>query len=205
MLRLALPRGRLFAETVELLLSRGVLNEKLEEGRKLFIKTGSLEVMLVKPSDVPVYVEGGVADLGVCGMDVLLERKPSVYRLLDLGLGYCKVVVAGRPESLTRYPNLSHLKVATKYPRLAREFFTKRGVKAEVYYLSGSVELAPLVGLAEFILDLVQTGRTLKENGLVIVEEVAESTAWLIANKDSFRTKNAAVLELVRKLKGDGP
>jgi len=197
MLKLALPKGRLFKETVSLLKEKGVLPEEVEEGRKLVL---DLTLLLVKPSDVPVYIERGVADLGVCGMDVLMERKPDLYRLLDLGVGYCRIAVAGKPESAERYGRLTHLRVATKYPTIAKEFFTKKGVKAEIYYLSGSVELAPLVGLAEFILDLVQTGRTLRENGLVVMEEVGESTAWLVANKDSYRTKNSAILSVAEKL-----
>ncbi len=200
MLSVALPKGRLFGETVELFLKSGIIEEKLEEGRKLVLEVGELRFFLVKPFDVPVYVENGVADLGVCGYDVFLERKPEVYRLLDLGIGFCKIVVAGKPESAERYSQLTRITVATKYPRIAYEFFKKKGVKAEVYYLNGSVELAPLVGLSEFILDLVQTGRTLRENGLVVMEEVERSTAWLLANRDSFRIKNEAINEFLSRL-----
>ncbi|NPA32629.1 MAG: ATP phosphoribosyltransferase [Aquificae bacterium] len=201
MLKLALPKGRLFEESVELLKRSGIINEPLREGRKLIVEQGNITFYLVKPSDVPVYVEGGVADVGICGYDVYLEKKPDVYKLLDLGIGFCRLAVAGKPESEERYFTSSHITVATKYPNIAKEFFRKKGVKADIYYLSGSVELAPLVGLSEFILDLVQTGRTLKENGLILIEEITHSTAWLIANKDSFRAKNEEHLSFLKRLK----
>ncbi len=200
MIRLALPRGRLLKETVELLFSKGILKERVEEGRRLTLRVGEFEVLLVKPFDVPVYVEKGIADLGVCGMDVLMELRPEVYRLLDLGIGACRISVAGKPESRELYSRASYLRVATKYPRITEEFFRSKGVKVEVLTLSGSVEIAPLVGLSDFIVDLVQTGRTLKENGLVEIEEVARSTAWLICNRASFRNKREGVLRIVKKI-----
>ncbi|WP_461832522.1 ATP phosphoribosyltransferase [Aquifex sp.] len=200
MLKIALPKGRLFEESVNLLLEKGIIEKKLKEGRKLILEENGYTFYLVKPSDVPVYVERGVADLGICGYDVYLERKPNVYRLVNLGIGYCKIAIAGKPESEERYFSSTRISVATKYPNIAYDFFKKRGIKAEIYYLSGSVELAPLVGLSEFILDLVQTGRTLKENGLIVIEEVGESTAWLISNKDSYRVKNRDVLNFLKKV-----
>ncbi|RUM27903.1 MAG: ATP phosphoribosyltransferase [Aquifex sp.] len=203
MIKVALPKGRLFEETVQLLLSKGIIEKKIEEGRKLVLEEGGITFFLVKPSDVPVYVESGVSDLGVCGYDVYLEKRPDVYRLLDLGIGFCRIVVAGKPESEEKYFSSTHISVATKYPNIAYEFFKKKGVKADIYYLNGSVELAPLVGLSDFILDLVQTGRTLKENGLVVIEEVEKSTAWLIANKDSFRIKNEKIMEFLSQLMQD--
>jgi len=201
MIKIALPKGRLFEESVELLLKRGIIKEPLKEGRKLVIEKDGFTFFLVKPFDVPVYVESGVADAGICGYDVFLERKPKVYRVLDLGIGFCKIAIAGKPESEEKYFNSTHITLATKYPNVAYEFFKSKGIKATIYHLNGSVELAPLVGLAEFILDLVQTGKTLKENGLVIIEEVTTSTAWFIVNKESFRIKNDTILELIQKLK----
>ncbi len=200
MIRIALPRGRLLRETVELLLSRGVLKERVEEGRRLTIRVGDAEIYLVKPFDVPVYVERGVADLGVCGMDVLLELKPSVYRLLDLGIGVCRISVAGRPEAVELYRRSSHLRVATKYPNISKDFFRSKGVEIDLLTLNGSVELAPVLGLSDLIVDLVQTGRTLKENGLVEIEEIARSTAWLICNRASLRNRREEVLEVMEKL-----
>ena len=200
MISIAIPKGRLFKESVDLLLSKGVLKERIEEGRKLTIETDKLTIFLVKPFDVPVYVENGVADLGVCGYDVFLERKPEVYRFLDLGIGACRISVAGKPEKEELYFNSSHLRVATKYENIARDFFSQKGVRVEIIYLNGSVELAPLIGLADFILDLVQTGRTLKENGLVEIDQVGSSTAWLIGNRASFRNKREDILKVLNSL-----
>ncbi|MEN3028661.1 MAG: ATP phosphoribosyltransferase [Aquificaceae bacterium] len=199
MLRIALPKGRLFEETLELFLRKGIIDERFEEGRKLSVKVGGFEFLLVKPSDVPVYVENGVADMGVVGRDVLLERKPDLYVLCDLGVGYCSIVVAGKEESRERYYRSSYLKVATKYPRITQDFFLQKGVRCKVVSLSGSVELAPLIGLADYIVDLVQTGRTLKENNLVVIEEIATSTAMLVCNRASYRNMKEEVLELVKK------
>lgn len=201
-LKIALPKGRLFEESVDLLISKGILKERIEEGRRLILEVNGLKLFLVKPFDVPVYVESGAADLGFCGYDVYLERKPEVYRILDLGIGKCRISVAGKPESLERYGTCSFIKVATKYPRIAKYFFSKKGIKAQVVELSGSVELAPLVGVAEFIVDLVQTGRTLRENGLVEIEKIDDSSAWLICNRASFRNKKEEILEFIRSLEG---
>ncbi len=200
MVRVALPKGRLFEESVELLYSKGILEEKVKEGRKLTVELGQITLLLVKPFDVPVYVENGVADLGICGLDVYLERRPDVYRFLDLGIGACRISVAGKPESEEKYFSCSYLKVATKYSNVAKEFFARRGVKAKIINLSGSVELAPLLGLSDFIVDLVQTGRTLKENGLVEIEEIRRSTAWLIGNRASYRNKREEILSVIERL-----
>ena len=205
MISLALPKGRLFEESVELLLSRGLIEERVEEGRKLTIETGNLRLLLVKPFDVPVYVENGAADLGICGYDVYLERQPDVYRFLDLGIGECRISVAGRPESREKYERCSHIRVATKYVNIARDFFSKKGVKAEILNLSGSVELSPLLGLSDFILDLVQTGRTLRENGLIELEVIERSTAWLIGNRASFRNKREEIISILERLSSPAP
>lgn len=197
MIRIALPKGRLFEESVKLFHSRGLFPETIKEGRRLTLEVGDFTVFLVKPFDVPVYVENGVADIGVCGYDVYLERKPEVYRFIDLGIGACRISVAGKLESKEKFFTCSRLRVATKYVRIAQEFFAKKGIKAEVISLSGSVELAPLIGLSDFIVDLVQTGRTLKENGLIEIEEIEKSTAWLIGNRASFRNKREEVLKVI--------
>ncbi|MFN7064970.1 MAG: ATP phosphoribosyltransferase [Aquificaceae bacterium] len=197
MLRIALPKGRLFEETVELLLKKGIIGEGLEEGRRLSVRVGDFEFLLVKPFDVPVYVENGVADLGVVGKDVLLERRPDLYVLCDLGVGFCRIVVAGKEESRERYMKSSYLKVATKYPRITQEFFSEKGVRCKVIPLNGSVELSPLIGLSDFIVDLVQTGRTLRENNLVVLEEITSSTAMLVCNRASYRNMRAEILKFV--------
>ncbi|ADC89083.1 ATP phosphoribosyltransferase [Thermocrinis albus DSM 14484] len=200
MLRIALPRGRLFEETLQFFLKLGILKEPLEEGRKLSVRQGDKEYILVKPFDVPVYVENGVADLGVVGYDVLAESETQVYLLWDLGIGFCRMVVAGREEDREKYEKGSFLKVATKYPRIARRFFSERGIRSSIIPLSGSVELAPLLGLADVIVDLVQTGRTLKENHLVVFEEIMPSTAKLVCNRASYRNKREEILNLLNIL-----
>ncbi|NPB05049.1 MAG: ATP phosphoribosyltransferase [Aquificae bacterium] len=199
-LTLALPKGRLFEETVNLLTKAGLLKEPLKEGRKLVLETDGLRILLAKPKDVPTLVESGYADLGVSGFDTLWESKKEVFELLDLKVGFCRICIAGFPESRELYENLSSVKVATKYPNIARDFFESKGVKPFIYYMNGSVELAPLIGMTDFILDLVQTGRTLRENGLVVIEEIATSTARLVANRESFFLKNGIILDFVRRL-----
>ncbi len=199
MLKIALPKGRLFEESLELFLKKGIIQEGFEEGRRLSVRVGDYEFLLVKPFDVPVYVENGVADLGVVGRDVLLERKPDLYVLFDLGIGFCKIVVAGKEENREKYLKSSYLKVATKYPRITQEFFSEKGVKCKIIPLSGSVELAPLIGLSDFIVDLVQTGRTLRENNLVVIEEITTSTAMLVCNRASYRNKKAEVLQVLER------
>ncbi len=190
----------MFEESIQLLLEAGLIEKPLKEGRKLVLSTERFEILLSKPKDVPMLVESGYADLGVSGFDTIWESGREVFELLDLGIGYCKICIAGFPEGVERYKNLSSIKVATKYPNIAREYFEKRGIKPFIYTLNGSVELAPLIGLTDYILDLVQTGRTLRENGLVVVEEIAESTARLIANRESFFLKNGDILEITRRL-----
>ncbi len=199
-LRIALPKGRLFEESIQLLHKKGLIDEPFEEGRKLSVRVKDLEFFLVKPFDVPVYVENGVADLGIVGYDVLLERKPEVYKLYNLGIGFCRIVVAGLPHTREKYEKGTYLKVATKYARIAKDFFSERGIKTKIVYLSGSVELAPIIGLSDCIVDLVQTGRTLKENNLIVYEEIAQSTAHLICNRASYRSKRGSILELLEVL-----
>ena len=200
MLRIALPKGRLFEESVKFLKSRGIIQSTFQEGRKLQVQVEDYEFLLVKPFDVPVYVENGVADLGVVGYDVLLEREPDVYELFDLGVGFCRLVVAGRQEKYDYYKTSSCLRVATKYSRITKNFFLEKGIKAKVIHLNGSVELAPLLNLSDAIVDLVQTGRTLKENNLVIFEEISPSTARLICNRASYRNKKEQIFQLISKL-----
>jgi ATP phosphoribosyltransferase len=188
-LRIALPKGRLFEETLEFFKGKGILEETFEEGRRLQVRVGDYEFLLVKPFDVPVYVENGVADLGVVGYDVLLEREPEVYELYDLGIGFCRLVIAGKEERLGQYKKASFLRVATKYPKITREFFLEKGIKTKVIYLNGSVELAPLLNLSDVIMDLVQTGRTLKENNLVVFEEISHPPQGSYATGQATATK----------------
>jgi ATP phosphoribosyltransferase len=199
-LTIAFPKGRLFKETVDLFLKAGLLEEPIEEGRKLFIDVGNFIILLTKPKDVPTLVESGLANLGVCGLDILMETNKNVYKILNLNIGKCRICVAGFPEKKEEYKNLSSIKVATKYPNIAKDFFEKKGIKPFIYILNGSVELAPIIGMTDYILDLVQTGRTLKENGLVVIEEIAHSSAYLICNRESFYLYNPLINDLLEKL-----
>jgi ATP phosphoribosyltransferase len=203
-LTIALAKGRLQADALEIFERAGVkLSPDQLNSRRLLIEDeqGEYHFVFVKPADVPVYVEYGVADAGICGLDVLLEHASDVHRPLDLGIGYCRIVVAGkRTESPSTGNRLSALRIATKYTRVAADYFQQRAVPVEIIELSGSIELAPLLGLADRIVDIVETGRTLAENGLEIKEIIAETTAQLIINRASFQLKRAAAKELIDRL-----
>jgi ATP phosphoribosyltransferase len=199
-LTLALPKGRLLEPALDLLRELGV-NGIDPDSRKLIFRDAGrdLEILLLKPADVPAYVTYGAADLGVVGKDILLEQEPDVYEPLDLGFGFCRLVVA-EPRTLWEHDDpakWSWVRVATKYPRLTEEYFSARGIQVEIVRLDGSIELAPLVGLAERIVDLVQSGETLRANGLVEVAEITRSTARIIVNRASMKTEHAAVTRLL--------
>jgi ATP phosphoribosyltransferase len=205
LLTLALPKGRLLDRALELLAGLGV-NGVDAESRKLIFTDArrGLKLLFLKPADVPAYVTYGAADLGIVGKDILLEQAPDVYEPLDLGFGFCRLVVAEARELWERDDpaKWSWVRVATKYPRLTEQYFSERGVQVEIVRLDGSIELAPLVGLAERIVDLVQSGETLRANGLVEVAEIARSTARLIVNRASMKTEHAAVTGLIDEMKG---
>jgi ATP phosphoribosyltransferase len=207
MLTIALAKGRLQDAIFRRLAAADVSVDWDALGtRKLLVEDASkrYNFLLVKPGDVPIYVERGVADVGVCGRDVLLESSPDVHEPLDLGFGRCRLVVAGKPDSAVRTSNfLSKLRVATKYPRVAMRHFHERATPVEIIPLTGSVEIAPLLNLSDCIVDIVETGRTLEENGLVILEEIAEVTARCIANRASFQLRRAELLNLFAVLKGN--
>jgi ATP phosphoribosyltransferase len=170
----------------------------LDDDRKLIKETtGGLRFLLLKPDDVPTYVEYGVADLGVSGRDVLLERRYDLYQPLDLGIGKCRMVVAGRVDQVI--PPVP--RVATKYPRIATEYFASRGVQAEVIFVQGSVELAPLVGLADVIVDIVETGSTLRENGLVERELICPISSVVVANRAQMKLRLAEIDPLIAALR----
>ncbi len=182
----------------------GILVDESElQSRRLVIHSTDrrFSFVLVKPGDVPTYVEYGVADAGVCGRDVLIEARADVHEPLDLKFGYCRIAVAGKREVVNEdYNLLATVRVATKYPRITTEYFQAKGVPIEIIPLSGSVELAPLLGLSDRIVDLVETGRTLKENGLEVIETITDTTARLIVNRASFHLKRAAVSALIEDL-----
>ncbi|ACM60577.1 ATP phosphoribosyltransferase [Caldicellulosiruptor bescii] len=193
MITIALPKGRLAQQTVELLKRASLVDIDIsEESRKLIIEDtqNSLRFLMVKPFDVPTYVEYGVADVGVVGKDVLLEMNKRVYELLDLKIGKCFVALAGPKgisEALLKKPDKT---IATKFPNIAKEYFENvRGEDVKIIKLNGSVELAPILGLSDMIVDIVESGRTLKENGLEVYEKLYDISARLIANRASLKLK----------------
>jgi ATP phosphoribosyltransferase len=204
MLTIALSKGRMQVDALALFARAGHLVAESElNSRKLVVSTtdGRYSFVLVKPGDAPTYVEYGVADAGVCGRDVLMESRADVHEPLDLKFGRCKIAVAGKREVLGEdYNLLATVRVGTKYPRIATDYFHAKGVPIEVITLSGSVELAPLLGLSDRIVDLVETGQTLKENGLEVIDVIAESTARLIVNRASFHLKRVEVSDLITSL-----
>jgi ATP phosphoribosyltransferase len=204
-LTVAVPRGALLGETLDLLDGLGIdTTEVRGNERKLLFEDAGLVTM--RPSDVPTYVEHGAADIGVTGKDVLMEQdQREVYELLDLGFGHCRMVVAARSgeDALGRsLRRLGRVRVATKYPRVAARWFTETGRQAEIVEVKGSVELAPLTGLVDAIVDLTATGRTLAENGLDVVEEIGGCTARLIANPVAHKLKAAEIDALVERIRG---
>ena len=204
LLTLALPKGRLLDGALDLLAGLGVEGVDAESRKLIFTdQRRGLRLLFLKPADVPAYVTYGAADLGIVGKDILLEQAPDVYEPLDLGFGFCRLVVAEPRELWERDDpaKWSLVRVATKYPRLTEQYFSERGVQVEIVRLDGSIELAPLIGLAERIVDLVQSGETLRANGLVEVAEIARSTARLIVNRASMKTEHAAVTGLIDQMK----
>jgi ATP phosphoribosyltransferase len=201
---IALSKGRLFDEALVLLKKAGIeIADSDIQSRKLVIPdTGRrFQFFIVKPIDVPTYVEYGVADAGIAGRDVLLESNTDIHQPLDLCIGYCQMVVAA-PKATARqnYKQLSAVRIATKYPRITTEYFTRRGIPVEIIPLSGSVELAPLLGLSDRIVDLVSSGRTLTENGLEVVEPILEISARLVINRASYQIKRRGITELIEIL-----
>jgi ATP phosphoribosyltransferase len=202
-LRIAVPRGALFGQTLDLLDRLGIATHEVRENdRKLLFDEAGIITM--RPSDVPTYVEAGAADLGITGKDVLLEQSErELYELVDLGYGHCTMVlatVAGEDPAAEALRRLGVMRIATKYPRIATRHFLETGRQAEIVEVKGSVELAPLTGLAEGIVDLTASGTTLRENGLVVREQIARSTARLIANPVSHKLKAQAIDALLERL-----
>ena len=203
-LRIAVPRGALLRETLDLLDRLGVDTAEVRSNdRKLLFEDAGIVTM--RPSDVPTYVEAGAADLGITGKDVLVEQaEREVYELLDLGYGRCRMILAtvdGPDPSEEALRRLGMVRVATKYPKVAAAYFERTGRQAEIVEVKGSVELAPLTGLAEAIVDLTATGTTLRENGLVEREMIFEATARLIANPVSHKLKAAAIDGLLERVR----
>jgi len=206
LIAIALPKGRLFRDSIRLFLSIGIpCVEVLLSSRRLISEDleRGVRFLALKAADVPTYVEHGAADLGIVGKDLLLEQEKDIYEPLDLGFGACRLVVA-EPIALKAKDDpraWSSLRIATKYPNLTERHFSQKGIQVEIIKLSGSIELAPLVGLSERIVDLVASGRTLEENGLIEVEEIARSSARLIVNRASLKTRHKRVQELIEAIK----
>lgn len=202
MLNIALPKGRLGDQVYRLFSGIGYECPALcEDNRKLVFENPERRVryLLVKPSDVPIYVEHGAADVGVAGRDVLLEAQPDVYELMDLKIGRCRLCVAARNGYIENRDRA--LRVATKYPRVARDHYASVNREIEIIKLNGSIELAPILGLADVILDVVESGKTLEENDLCVLETAHAVTARLIANRSSHMFKEALIREMLAKLR----
>ncbi|GAB6136834.1 ATP phosphoribosyltransferase [Halanaerobaculum tunisiense] len=205
-LRVALPKGRMFSTAVDILRKADLVHRELDDdSRKLVLPdpSGEVEFILSKAVDVQTYVEHGVADIGIAGKDILLEAEADVYEVADLEFGSCRLVVA-LPEdkgvtSLAELPLTG--RVATKYTNVAQKFFTQRGFQVELVKLNGSIELAPLIGLADMIVDISSTGTTLRENNLVEIAEIARSSARLIVNQVSYKTEDKRIREIVDRVK----
>jgi ATP phosphoribosyltransferase len=202
MITIAIAKGRMQESALALLARAGIrLSETAVNSRRLTLmdETGQYRFIFAKPADVPVYVEHGIADCGVVGRDVLLESQADLLLPLDLGIARCRIVVAAADaQALTKVQGM--IRVATKYAQIANAHFGARGIPVEIIQLSGSVELAPALGLADMIVDLVETGQTLRENGLTVVEEIAESTGRLVVNRASYQLKADEIGKLVQAL-----
>lgn len=204
-LTIALPKGRILKEAAKLFLRAGIdLKRLLSDDRSLIydFPEHKLKFMILRSQDVPTYVEYGAADMGVAGKDVLLEQGKDLYEPLDLGIGYCRMAVA-EPRELKERDNPSrwtHIRVGTKYPKITLDHFLKKGIQADIIKLYGSIEIAPILGLSERVVDLVETGETLKKNGLVEVEDIMEVTSRLVCNRASLKTKPGRVKEMVEAL-----
>ena len=199
----ALTKGRLEKETVKMLEKSGYGIENLKDkGRALVFPDTKKDIryFLVKANDCITYVQHGVADIGVVGKDTLLEGDKDYYEMLDLGIGKCKFIVAGLKDK-NPLMKFGHIKIGTKYPNVCREYFQKRGMDVEIIKIDGSVELAPILGLCDGIVDIMETGSTLRENGLVVFDTVCDLSARLIVNKASFKLKQAEISQLLEDLK----
>ena len=199
-IRFALAKGRVAKKAIELLIELGYIFEDYsEKSRKLIFTdtTGTIEFFLVKSPDVPIYVEKGAADIGIVGKDVLLEHPAQVYEMLNLNIGRCKMCVAGFKDRPIPYGK--KLVVGTKYPVIAKNYFHTKGQLVDIIKINGSVELAPLIGLSDCIVDIVESGNTLKENGLTVLEEICDISSRLIVNQVSLKTKHELIDPIIRE------
>jgi len=206
-LTFALTKGRLADKTLERLEKIGITCEEMKDksSRKLIFvnEEKKLKFFLAKGPDVPTYVEHGAADIGVSGKDIIMEENRSIYEVLDLGFGKCRMCICGFPEAKELLSHHGIIKVATKYPRIARDYFhNKKHQTVDIIKLNGSIELAPIVGLSDVICDIVETGSTLKENGLTVLEEVCPLSARMVVNQVSMRMEAERIREIIEALRG---
>lgn len=205
MLTVAIPKGRILEDSVALFRKIGIdCSELLSNSRKLIFEdeANRMRYMIVRATDVPTYVEYGAADLGIVGKDTLMEQEKDLYEPLDLKFGYCRLMVA-EPANLARTDDpsrWSNIRIATKYPNITEKYFAAKGIQVEIIKLYGSIELAPLVGLSERIVDLVSTGETLRQNGLVEVETIAEITTRLIVNRARLKTRQRRITSIIQRM-----
>jgi ATP phosphoribosyltransferase len=206
----ALAKGRLAEHAMKLLDEAGIICDEIKSdmgrgSRKLIFSSeeSKTSFFLAKAPDVPTYVDYGAADIGVAGKDSLLEERRNLYEVLDLGFGACRMIVAGREDMRERLRRGNNFRVATKYPNIALNWFARQKQQSvEIIRLAGSVELAPIIGLADFIVDIAETGRTLRENGLCALEEITPISARMVVNRASMKIKHARVVGIIKKLKG---
>ncbi|KOM97393.1 ATP phosphoribosyltransferase [Clostridium botulinum] len=202
--KIALTKGRLEKKAIEIFKTININTRELEDkGRKLIFNCENeeynIELFLVKAKDVETYVEYGAADIGIVGKDTLMETNKEFYEVLDLNVGKCKFALAALP-SFKLDQGYNRKKIATKYPNITREYFRKKGMDVELIKIEGSVELGPIVGLADAIVDIVETGNTLRENGLVVVEDICEISARMIVNKASMKTKKDEIIKIIENV-----
>lgn len=207
-LTIALPKGKLFDESVGILNKAGYYTEGLSDSSRTLVFEDPqkfVRYIICRPTDIPTYVEHGAADLGIVGKDSILEAAKNLYELVDLKFGFCRFVVAAPKKVLDqegKYNWKQGIRIATKFPVIAREYLAKKGIQGEIIKLHGNIELAPRVGLSELIVDIVSTGKTLKQNDLVALEEIGTASARLIVNRASYRLKSREINDLVTKIKG---
>ncbi len=202
MLNVALPKGRLGEKVYTMFEEAGFECPSIKENnRKLIFENEELAIRYfwVKPSDVAIYVEHGAADIGVAGKDILLEYEPDIYELLDLDIGKCRMAVAGKNDF--RDPSQRALRVATKFSNIARNYYKSIGREIDIIHLNGSIEIAPILGLSDVIVDIVETGTTLKENNLEVLETIVPISARLIANKASFKFKTSQIEQILKSMR----
>ncbi len=204
-LTVALAKGRLAELSVDLFLDMGMdCSQMKEKSRKLIFtdEKNKMKFILVKASDVPTYVEYGAADIGIVGKDTLLEENRNLYEMINLGFGACKMAVCGKPELKENLFLINNLKVASKYPKIAKNFFqNEKGQTIELIKLNGSVELAPIVGLSDVIVDIVESGKTLAENGLEVLCDICPLSAWFVVNKVSMKMHTERIMNIVESFK----